>query len=89
MNGSRAKKLSFKKDGDYLLNSGIETGIFLSDTLAVLSSLKGGVIFINPLKSEIVKIINYQSGLPDNEVYAWPPMIIMVSGLLIVRDLPE
>ncbi|UII22154.1 triple tyrosine motif-containing protein [Fulvivirga ligni] len=70
LNGSRAKKLSFKKDGDYLLNSGIETGIFLSDTLAVLSSLKGGVIFINPLKSEIVKIINYQSGLPDNEVYA-------------------
>lgn len=42
----------------------------LVDTVVALSTLKGGVVFLNPTSGKIDQIINYQSGLPDNEVYA-------------------
>jgi len=35
-----------------------------------LGTLRGGVIFIDPTNGKIHEIINYNTGLPDNEVYA-------------------
>ncbi len=62
------------RDLDYLRDSEILSGLWISDTLAVVSTLKGGVVFLNPLQEgrerrNVVKIVNYQNDLPDNEVF--------------------
>lgn len=69
-NGSTLSPLKVVDDQDYVQESGVQNGIWFSDTLAALSSLKGGVIFINVKTGKIEEIINYQTGLPDNEVFA-------------------
>ncbi|MEQ8924692.1 MAG: triple tyrosine motif-containing protein, partial [Fulvivirga sp.] len=55
----------------YLSNSAFVDGTWISDSLYAIATLKGGVIFINHLKNKIEQVINYQSGLPDNEVFAF------------------
>lgn len=69
-NGSVLSPLKIDDDQNYVQESGVQNGIWFSDTLAALSSLKGGVIFINVKTGKIEEIINYQTGLPDNEVFA-------------------
>lgn len=67
---NKLKPLKINNDQGYLAESGIQKGIWFSDSLAAISTLKGGVVFIDPLKGEIREIINYQTGLPDNEIFA-------------------
>ncbi|WP_237390647.1 triple tyrosine motif-containing protein [Fulvivirga sediminis] len=62
--------ITFDADNEYLEQSDIQEGHFLSDSLVAISTLKGGVIFINPIKKKILQIVNYQSGLPDNQIFA-------------------
>ena len=64
------RKLSIAKDQYDLAGSSIQNGIWFNDSLAAISTLKGGVYFINPYKGEVKQVVNYQTGLPDNEVYA-------------------
>ncbi|UII28430.1 hypothetical protein LVD15_08365 [Fulvivirga maritima] len=67
---NRATLITFDEDTEYLEQSDIQEGHFLSDTLVAISTLKGGVIFINPIKQKILQVVNYQSGLPDNQIFA-------------------
>jgi ligand-binding sensor domain-containing protein len=56
-------------DITYLDESEINGSRWISDSLVAFSSLKGGVIFVQPFKGEILQIVNSQNGLPDNEVF--------------------
>ena len=38
--------------------------------MIAVGTLSGGVIFINPTNGKVEQIINYYTGLPDNEVFA-------------------
>ncbi|MTI40701.1 triple tyrosine motif-containing protein [Fulvivirga lutimaris] len=69
--GSNVVNLDIKDDYAYLENSEITDGIWINDSLSAISTLKGGVIFINHRRKTIEQIVNYQSGLPDNEVFAF------------------
>lgn len=44
-------------------------GVWVNDNLVALGTLRGGVLFINPITGVTEQFINYQNGLPDNEVY--------------------
>lgn len=55
---------------DYLSRSIIIDGVWINDSLMAIATLRGGVVFINPTQGEIVQVINYQNGLPDNEIFA-------------------
>ncbi|HCW07718.1 MAG TPA: hypothetical protein DGG95_10190 [Cytophagales bacterium] len=57
-------------DKDFLIHNVPVSVAWLSETLIAVGTLRGGVIFINPQTGETQEIINYYSGLPDNEVYA-------------------
>ena len=69
--GGKILNLDIKDDDAYLQNSEITDGIWINDSLSAISTLKGGVIFINHRTKTIEQIVNYQSGLPDNEVFAF------------------
>lgn len=57
-------------DNQYINASVIINGSWISDQLIALGTLRGGVVFINPQSNRIEEIINYNTGLPDNEVLA-------------------
>lgn len=58
------------KDQQYLDQAEVIDGLWVNDSLVALSTLKGGVIFLNPRNGKVEQVVNYQTGLPDNEVYA-------------------
>ena len=49
-----------------LLSGGVEAG----EKYYAFSTLYGGAIVVNKESGEVVHIINYQTGLPDDEIYA-------------------
>lgn len=55
---------------EYMLGSAIHTSLSLSDKLGAIGTLSGGVILLNKQNYTTQHIINYQTGLPDDEVYA-------------------
>jgi len=55
---------------DYLLESGLVGGLELSSQQFVLSTLTGGCVIIDKKTGNTVNILNYQTGLPDDETYA-------------------
>lgn len=57
-------------EADYLLTNVIVTGKWINENLIAVGTLSGGVIFINPSTGKVEQIINYYTGLPDNEVFA-------------------
>lgn len=58
------------KDIEYLHTNVLVSGAWINDFLISLGTLRGGVIFINPVTGETMEITNYYTGLPDNEVFA-------------------
>ena len=58
------------KDQPYLNTHIISDGAWLNDQVIALGTLRGGVIFINITSGATEEIIDYNTGLPDNEVYA-------------------
>ena len=48
----------------------IISGAWVSRTMLALGTLRGGVMLINPLTGERDQIIDYSTGLPDNEVFS-------------------
>jgi hypothetical protein len=58
------------KDIEYLQTNVLVSGAWINDFLISLGTLRGGVIFINPVTGETMEITNYYTGLPDNEVFA-------------------
>lgn len=58
------------EDQDYIDKSVVINGQWVSDDLVVVGTLRGGMIFINIITGRTEEIINYSTGLPDNEIFA-------------------
>jgi len=56
-------------DSTYLSTSVMINAAWVNNDLVALGTLRGGIVFINPNTGETEEIINYNTGLPDNEVY--------------------
>jgi hypothetical protein len=61
------------QDHAYVNASVIVSGSLINSQLLALGTLRGGVMFINPITGRTKEIINYSTGLPDNEVFALTP----------------
>jgi hypothetical protein len=57
------------QDQVYLDASVIVSGSWINRQLLAIGTLRGGVIFINPINGLTQEITNYSTGLPDNEVF--------------------
>jgi len=57
-------------DEGYLKESVLADGQIISDTLYAFGTLYGGVEVVNKITGKIVYTVNYQNGLPDDEIYA-------------------
>jgi hypothetical protein len=58
------------KDQALLNRNVLVDGVWVNDNLIALGTLRGGVLFVNPTTGVTEQLINYQNGLPDNEVYS-------------------
>lgn len=58
------------EDSEYLSTSVIVSGKWVNENLIAVGTLSGGVVFVNPTTGSTEQIINYYTGLPDNEVFA-------------------
>jgi len=58
------------EDQQYVEASVIVSGRWVNRELFVLGTLRGGMIFVDAASGKTQEIINYATGLPDNEVYA-------------------
>jgi ligand-binding sensor domain-containing protein len=68
-NGTNSLKEIVLNDAKYLQSGVVVSGAWVNDKLIALGTLNGGVVFIDPQTGKTEEIINYYSGLPDNEVY--------------------
>ncbi|MCW5911390.1 MAG: hypothetical protein KIT62_09965 [Cyclobacteriaceae bacterium] len=57
-------------DTAFLEKNILVAGAWVNDNLVALGTQRGGVIFINPATGATEQVVDYYSGLPDNEVYA-------------------
>lgn len=57
------------QDQAYIDASVIVSGSWFNRQLLALGTLRGGVIFVNPINGLTQEITNYNTGLPDNEVF--------------------
>jgi hypothetical protein len=57
------------QDQAYIDASVIVSGSWFNRQLLALGTLRGGVIFVNPINGLTQEITNYSTGLPDNEVF--------------------
>lgn len=57
-------------DEGYLYESILADGQIISDTLYAFGTLYGGVEIVNKKTGKIVYTVNYQNGLPDDEIYS-------------------
>jgi len=55
---------------EYISESQLVGGINLNDKQFALSTLSGGIIIIDKNEGKIIHVINYQNGLPDDEIFA-------------------
>ncbi len=55
---------------EYLEESQLVGGINLNNDQFALSTLSGGIIILNKKNGKIIHVINYQNGLPDDEIFA-------------------
>jgi ligand-binding sensor domain-containing protein len=58
------------EDQDYINKSVVVNGQWVTDNLFVVGTLRGGMIFVNIMTGKTEEIINYSTGLPDNEIFA-------------------
>jgi hypothetical protein len=58
------------EDSVYATASVIVGASWVNSELIAIGTLRGGVMFVNPLTGTTSEIINYKTGLPDNEVFA-------------------
>lgn len=60
----------FLKDQKFINGSILSCGINLSDTEFAIGTLSGGCLIISKKSGKTINTINYQTGLPDDEIYA-------------------
>ncbi len=58
------------EDQEYINKSVIVNGQWVNDELFVIGTLRGGMIFVNSITGKTEEIVNYSTGLPDNEIFA-------------------
>jgi serine phosphatase RsbU (regulator of sigma subunit) len=58
------------KDEGYLRDNILTDGVVVSDSLYAFSTVDGGAIVAEKKTGKLTATINYQNGLPDDEVYA-------------------
>lgn len=58
------------EEKEYLERSQLLDMMLLDNELLIFSTLRGGCIVMNYKERKIVQIVNYQSGLPDEEIFA-------------------
>jgi hypothetical protein len=58
------------QDSEYVDASVIVNADWVNRELIAVGTLRGGVVFINTKTGKTEEIINYNTGLPDNEVFA-------------------
>ena len=61
------QKLPFENQ-KFIDNHTVTEVAWVSDSLIAISTLSGGVLFVNIPSGEIEQIVDYETGLPDNEV---------------------
>lgn len=65
------KYYDFKiQDDDYIYQNSLSEGISVNDSIYAFSTLDGGAIVIGKYSRKIIQTINYQKGLPDDEVFS-------------------
>jgi len=57
-------------DEGYLKDNILTDGIAVTDSIYAFSTVDGGAVVVDSKSRKIEAIINYQSGLPDDELYA-------------------
>ncbi|MEQ9413295.1 MAG: triple tyrosine motif-containing protein [Cyclobacteriaceae bacterium] len=68
---SSAKAIEINgEDAGYLEDNVVVGGRWVNEGLIAIGTLSGGVVFIHPDTGATEEIINYYTGLPDNEVFA-------------------
>ncbi len=67
--GGKAAEINLEGK-EYLQENVLANGLWVNDQLVALGTLGGGILFANPLTGATEEIANYNTGLPDNEVYA-------------------
>ena len=55
---------------NYLLHNELSEGVVLNDTTYVFSTRYGGAILVNKENGKVINTLNYENGLPDDEIYA-------------------
>lgn len=58
------------QDDGYLLQSTLSDGLAVNDSIYAFSTLDGGAVVIGKKSRKIINTINYQRGLPDDEILA-------------------
>ncbi len=58
------------EDQAYVDASVVVSGTWVNRDLFVLGTLRGGMVFVHTASGKTQEIVNYTSGLPDNEIYA-------------------
>lgn len=58
------------KDAVYASTSVMVNATWVNSDLIAIGTLRGGVMFVNPATGNTTEIMNYGTGLPDNEIYA-------------------
>lgn len=57
-------------DASYIQQNKLISGVWVSENLIALGTLLGGVVLVNPKTGVTEDILNYNSGLPDNDIFA-------------------
>ncbi len=57
-------------DATYLADNVMVNATWVTESIVAIGTLRGGVLFLNVATGATEEITNYDTGLPDNEVYA-------------------
>ena len=58
------------KDEGYVSNSILSEGMSISDSLYAFTTMEGGAVVVEKFSGKVLYTINYQNGLPDDEIFA-------------------
>ena len=57
-------------DGGYIKQNVLLDGVSLSDSIYAFSTLGGGAVVVESKSRKVISTVNYENGLPDDEVFA-------------------
>jgi serine phosphatase RsbU (regulator of sigma subunit)/ligand-binding sensor domain-containing protein len=60
----------YLEDQEYLTESSLEGGVWLEEDIIALSTILGGCLIVNVKSGKTLNTLNFQTGLPDDEIFA-------------------